>query len=72
MCRLGLGTLVLGDLIAWRELDIPRPEILYGRTFNQEEVDFVIERRGRSLPIEVKATSRPSWGVIATPWWRVL
>jgi uncharacterized protein len=56
-----LENLVFGDLIAWRELVTPRPDILYWRTHNQEEVDFVIESGPTLLPIEVKATTRPSY-----------
>ncbi|HWO89941.1 MAG TPA: ATP-binding protein, partial [Gemmatimonadales bacterium] len=55
-----LENLVLADLVAWRELATPRPEVLYWRTVNQEEVDFVIEAGRKLLPIEVKATARPS------------
>jgi predicted AAA+ superfamily ATPase len=54
-----LENLVLTDLLAWRDSQIPRPEILYWRTTNGEEVDFVLEWKGRVLPVEVKATSRP-------------
>ena len=56
-----LENLVLGDLIAWREQAVPRPDILHWRTHNQEEVDFVVESEGRVVPIEVKATSRPTY-----------
>lgn len=55
-----LENLVLSDLVAWRELASPRPEILYWRTVNQEEVDFVIEAGRTLLPIEVKATPHPT------------
>jgi uncharacterized protein len=55
-----LESLVLTDLLAWRDSQIPRPEVLYWRTTTNVEVDFVIEHRGRLLPIEVKATRRPS------------
>jgi predicted AAA+ superfamily ATPase len=55
-----LENLVLCDLIAWRELAVSRPEILYWRTVNQEEVDFVVEAGRALLPVEVKATTRPS------------
>jgi predicted AAA+ superfamily ATPase len=55
-----LENLVLSDLLAWRDAQIPQPEILYWRTATGLEVDFVIEHRGRLLPIEVKATRRPS------------
>lgn len=59
-----LENLVLSDLLAWRELVSPRPSILFWRTVNGEEVDFVIERGRQLLPIEVKATARPSHGDI--------
>jgi predicted AAA+ superfamily ATPase len=54
-----LEGLVLADLIAWREADPRRPEILYWRTTEGEEVDFVVEDGDRLLPIEVKAAKRP-------------
>lgn len=53
-----LENLVLLDLLAWRELQMPRPEILYWRTAGGMEVDFVVETPNRLLPIEVKATTR--------------
>jgi len=53
-----LENLVLTDLLAWRDLQAPRPEILYWRTATGIEVDFVIERPNRLLPIEVKAAAR--------------
>jgi predicted AAA+ superfamily ATPase len=54
-----LENLVLSDLLAWRDARSERAEVLYWRTSNGEEVDFVIEADGRLLPIEVKATNRP-------------
>lgn len=51
--------MILHDLLAWRDSDPERPAVLYWRTANDEEVDFVIERQGRVLPIEVKATDNP-------------
>jgi predicted AAA+ superfamily ATPase len=54
-----LENLVLTDLLAWRDTQVPRPEILYWRTTAGEEVDFVVEWKGKLLPIEVKATGRP-------------
>ncbi|MGH7459445.1 MAG: ATP-binding protein [Longimicrobiales bacterium] len=54
-----LENLVLCDLIAWRELVAPRPDILHWRTVNQEEVDFVIEAGQKLLPVEIKTTVRP-------------
>jgi predicted AAA+ superfamily ATPase len=53
-----LENLVLLDLLAWRELQTPRPEILYWRTASGAEVDFVIETPQRLLPIEVKTAIR--------------
>jgi predicted AAA+ superfamily ATPase len=54
-----LENLVLTDLLVWRDTQVPRPEILYWRTVSGNEVDFVIEWKGKLLPIEVKATSKP-------------
>jgi uncharacterized protein len=50
-----LEGLVLNDLLAWRETELPKPEILFRRTAAGEEIDFVLERGRRFLPIEVKA-----------------
>jgi len=55
-----LENLVLCDLVSWRELVSPRPAIFYWRTVNGEEVDFVIEQGRALIPVEVKATGRPS------------
>ncbi len=57
-----LENLILTDLLAWRDSQVPSPEILFWRTAGGEEVDFVIEFQGRLLPIEVKATRKPSLG----------
>ena len=54
-----LENVVLQDLLAWREVRDPRPEVLYWRTTSGAEVDFVVEAGGRLLPIEVKATRHP-------------
>jgi hypothetical protein len=54
-----LENLVLCDLLAWRESQPDRPEVLYWRTASGEEVDFVIEAGGMLLPIEVKASAHP-------------
>jgi predicted AAA+ superfamily ATPase len=56
-----LENLVLCDLVAWRELVTPRPDVLFWRTANEEEVDFVIEAGRKLLPIEVNATTRPAY-----------
>jgi len=53
-----LENLVLLDLLAWRELVMPRPEILYWRTAGGVEVDLVIETPHRLLPIEVKTATQ--------------
>jgi hypothetical protein len=53
-----LENLVASDLMAWREAQVPRPEILHWRTTKGAEVDFVIEREDTLLGIEVKASSR--------------
>lgn len=57
-----LEDLVLMDVLAWRDSQIPRPEILFWRTISDLEVDLVIEHRGGLLPIEVKAGGRPGPG----------
>ena len=56
-----LENIVCTDLLAWRETDTSRPAILYWRTNSGEEVDFVIERQGKLLAIEIKATSNPGY-----------
>jgi len=56
-----LENVVLTDLLAWRETDAARPSILYWRTATGEEVDFVIERHGKLLAVEVKATANPGY-----------
>lgn len=53
-----LENLVLTDLLAWRDVEARRPEILYWRTAAGQEVDFVIETPSRLLPVEVKASAR--------------
>lgn len=54
-----LENLVLLDLLCWRDARDDRAEITYWRTASGQEVDLVVEVRGRVLPIEVKATTRP-------------
>jgi uncharacterized protein len=56
-----LENIVCTDLLAWRELDSARPSILYWRTASGDEVDFIIERNGKLLGIEVKATTNPGY-----------
>jgi predicted AAA+ superfamily ATPase len=50
-----LETVVLNDLLAWRETEIHRPDVFHWRTATDQEIDFVVERGSRLLPIEVKA-----------------
>ena len=52
-----LENLVAHDLVAWRDIHLDPPTILYWRTTTGEEVDFVIEAGAHLLPIEVKATA---------------
>jgi predicted AAA+ superfamily ATPase len=49
---------VLTDLLAWRDVQPRRPEILYWRTATGLEVDFVVEDPNRVLLVEVKAAAR--------------
>ena len=49
---------MLLDLLAWRDAEARRPEVLYWRTAAGQEVDFVIERQQQLLPIEAKAATR--------------
>lgn len=51
--------LVLADLLAWRDGQAPRPEVLYWRTTTGVEVDFVVEAGDRLLAIEAKTTTNP-------------
>ncbi|HEY9450984.1 MAG TPA: ATP-binding protein [Gemmatimonadaceae bacterium] len=60
-----LENIILTDLIAWRDAHSQQAEILYWRTATGQEVDFVVERGERLLPIEVKATKRPSYKAAA-------
>ncbi len=53
-----LENLVLTHILAWRETVVPRPEVHYWRTHSGAEVDLVIERGHRLLPVEVKAARR--------------
>lgn len=57
-----LENLVLNDLLVWRDFRNDRAEILHWRTTSGEGVDFVIETKESLLPIEVKATTRPTLG----------
>lgn len=54
-----LEDMVLVDLLAWRDTEVPRPEILFWRTATDHEVDFVIEHSRGLVAVEVKAGSKP-------------
>ena len=54
-----LENLVLADLLAWRDGQVPTPEVLHWRTSTNREVDFVIEAGDRLLAVEVKAKTAP-------------
>lgn len=56
-----LENLICSDLLAWRESETPPPSIMYWRTSTGEEVDFVVEWKGKLLAIEVKATASPGY-----------
>ena len=57
-----LETLVLHDLLVWRDRRVPAPEVLYWRTATSLEVDFVVEASdSRLLAIEVEATASPGY-----------
>jgi predicted AAA+ superfamily ATPase len=53
--------LVLCDLLAWRDLSVPRAAVTYWRTASGIEVDFVLEQRRQLVAVEVKAGAQPSW-----------
>lgn len=57
-----LENLVLTDLLAWRDLRTERADVLYWRTRDGEEVDFVIETPRGLMALEVKSTRRPRLG----------
>ena len=52
--------LVFCDLLAWHDAEPARPSVLYWRTAGGEEVDFIVETRGKLLAVEAKATPRPT------------
>lgn len=53
-----LENIILADLMAWAGSRVDAPSIMYWRTASGLEVDFVVEWKGRVLPIEVKASTR--------------
>ncbi len=57
-----LENLVLCDLLAWSSSLPDGPQVMYWRTAAGREVDFVVEWKGKLLPVEVKVTSHPRTG----------
>lgn len=55
-----METLVLLDLLAFRDAQVNPPGLYYWRTASGQEVDFILEAEGKLLPVEVKATPRPT------------
>lgn len=56
-----LETLVLMDLLAWRDALLShRPTLHYWRTSDGAEVDFVVEQGQDLIGVEVKSTTRPT------------
>jgi predicted AAA+ superfamily ATPase len=51
-----LEQLVLDDLLAWRDLEIRKPDLYFYRSAAGTEIDFVLESGRRLLPIEVKSS----------------
>lgn len=51
-----LEGLVLNDLLAWRETLVKKPGVMHWRSVNGTEIDFVVERGKRLMPIEVKSS----------------
>jgi predicted AAA+ superfamily ATPase len=52
--------LVFCDLLAWRDMHVPRAAITYWRTASGHEVDFVLEFKRQLLGVEVKAGPHPT------------
>ncbi len=53
-----LENLVLQDLMSWRTSRPHQTELFFWRTVTGQEIDFVIESGGRTLPIEIKSSSK--------------
>lgn len=57
---------IISDILAWRDAEAMQSEVMYWRTVSGHEVDVVIETpQGNLLPIEIKATARPTTKSIA-------
>ncbi len=55
-----LETLVLHHLAAWQSVRCPTALLSGWRTASNLEVDFIVETPATTIPVEVKATSRPA------------
>ena len=64
-----LKSLVLLDLLAWRDAQIWPADVCFWQSHTGREVDFVIDQRNKLLPIAVTTSERPSaaeaWGIDA-------
>ena len=56
---LWLESLVLNELLVWSDALVTRPALYHYRCAAGQEIDFVVERGRRLLPIEVKAGRTP-------------
>src|SRR5262249_42114105 len=52
--------LVLCDLLVWRDVQVPHPNVMYWRTTGGHEVDFVLEHKRGLIGVEVKAGDHPT------------
>lgn len=55
-----LENFVLSDLLVWSSLQARPPQVMYWRTVDNAEVDFVIEHGKQLLAVEVKTTANPN------------
>jgi predicted AAA+ superfamily ATPase len=55
-----LENIVLHDLVVWRDARDRRADVFHWRTASNREIDFIVEISGALLPVEVKATTRPT------------
>jgi len=55
-----LETLVLLDLLAFRDTQVEPTGLYYWRTASGQEVDFVLEVGDKVLPVEVKVSQKPT------------
>jgi hypothetical protein len=51
---------IFSELLKWRSLESIEPELFFYRSAGGLEIDFLICREGRILPIEAKASEKVS------------